>query len=193
MDGDFTQLASFQSELGVKPFLGTNYNYNQIEFGVAQTPESNDYENYVFAVMFTGDTQTRRVVTPGVLPYINFTYPHTQHVPFYRWERFYGTPYNSTTWFGSEGNNWVTNTPFLQSGYQNLDFENATSDYFNQELGEGLFAIYDQNGNPNFDVSALQTISEPDNRNLIGAPFHFYFGTKVGNSALDLFIRKYGN
>ena len=77
--------------------------------------------------------------------------------------------------------------------YQNLDFENATSDYFNQELGEGLFAIYDQNGNPNFDVSALQTISEPDNRNLIGAPFHFYFGTKVGNSALDLFIRKYGN
>jgi hypothetical protein len=193
MDGDFTQLASFQSELGVKPFLGTNYNYNQIEFGVADTPESNNYQNYVLSVMFTGDTSVRKIVTPGVLPYINFGYPHTQHVPFYRWERKYGTPYNSTTWFGSEGNNWVTQTPFLANGYQNLDFTNATSDYFNQELGEGLFAIYDQNGNPRFDVGALQLISEPDNRNLIGAPFHFYFGTRVGNSALDLFIRKYGN
>jgi hypothetical protein len=193
MDGDFTQLASFQSELGVKPFLGTNYNYNQIEFGVADTPESNDYQNYVLSVMFTGDTSVRKIVTPGVLPYINFGYPHTQHVPFYRWERKYGAPYNSTTWFGSEGNNWVTQTPFLANGYQNLDFTNATSDYFNQELGEGLFAIYDQNGNPRFDVGALQLISEPDNRNLIGAPFHFYFGTRVGNSALDLFIRKYGN
>jgi hypothetical protein len=193
MDGDFTQLASFQSELGVKPFLGTNYNYNQIEFGVADTPESNNYQNYVLSVMFTGDTSVRKIVTPGVLPYINFGYPHTQHVPFYRWERKYGTPYNSTTWFGSEGNNWVTQTPFLSNGYQNLDFTNATSDYFNQELGEGLFAIYDQNGNPRFDVGALQLISEPDNRNLIGAPFHFYFGTRVGNSALDLFIRKYGN
>ena len=193
MDGDFTQLASFQSELGVKPFLGTNYNYNQIEFGVADTPESNNYQNYVLSVMFTGDTSVRKVVTPGSLPYINFGYPHTQHVPFYRWERKYGSPYNSTTWFGSEGNNWVTQTPFLSNGYQNLDFTNATSDYFNQELGEGLFAIYDQNGNPRFDVGALQLISEPDNRNLIGAPFHFYFGTRVGNSALDLFIRKYGN
>ena len=193
MDGDFTQLASFQSELGVKPFLGTNYNYDQIEFGVADTPESNNYQNYVLSVMFTGDTSVRKIVTPGVLPYINFGYPHTQHVPFYKWERKYGTPYNSTTWFGSEGNNWVTQTPFLANGYQNLDFTNATSDYFNQELGEGLFAIYDQNGNPRFDVGALQLISEPDNRNLIGAPFHFYFGTRVGNSALDLFIRKYGN
>jgi hypothetical protein len=193
MDGDFTQLASFQSELGVKPFLGTNYNYNQIEFGVANAPESNNYQNYVFSVMFTGDTSVRKIVTPGVLPYINFGYPHTQHVPFYRWERKYGAPYNSTTWFGSEGNNWVTQTPFLANGYQNLDFTNATSDYFNQELGEGLFAIYDQNGNPRFDLGALQLISEPDNRNLIGAPFHFYFGTRVGNSALDLFIRKYGN
>jgi hypothetical protein len=188
LDGDFSQLVSYQSEFGILPFLGLNYNYDSISF-----ERQFGNSDFLFAVMFTADTETRKVVSPGILPYINFGYPHTQHVPFYKWRRFFGTPYTSDTWFGSEGNNWITQYPFLSNGYQNSDFTNANSDYFNQQLGAGLFALYDENGTPRFDVNSLQLISEPYDKNLIGAPFHFYFGTKVGNSALDLFIKKYGN
>lgn len=188
IDGDFTQLASQNSEYGIKPILTTNYEYDAFRFRTYD----DEKRLFMLAITMTGDTESRKVISPGELPYVTFGYPESQYVPFYRWRRDIGpdnSGYVTDTYFGTELNNWYTKS-FISRRYQDLTFENASSWYYNPELGDGLLARYDEEGNPQFELT-----DEPSGVNpvyLMSSPFHFYFGPKVGNSSLDLFIRKYG-
>ena len=176
IDGDIAQLWSINSEYGVIPFLGSNYDDSKIyvsQDGVFKTP--------ILGIFFDSDRETRQLITPGKTPYTTFGYPKTQEVPFYRWQLE-----STDTIFGYDENNWLTSRPILTRKYQDLDFD--TSPYFHTSNGENLGYIYNRNGQGN--VSA----SFPQNQQryfMVGAPYHFYFGVSKGKSAMNRFITKY--
>ena len=180
VDGDVAQLFSINSEFGVLPFLGTNYTDDKLYVG--QDSVSN---GPVLGIFFDSNRQLRQLLSPGTTPYTYFGYPKTQTIPFYRWSSD-----STTSIFGNDENNWNTNTPIQSSKYQNLDFD--TSPYFkfdtNINNDKNLGYIYNQypSGTPNENWPSGQNINY-----LVGAPYHFYFGLKRGNSAMNKFITKY--
>ena len=200
IDGDIAQSFSINSEYQINPFIGGNYPDNFIYVG-------EDSTGPVFGVFYnaTGVTnnsqyRNRRALSPGINIY-NFSpilqnsygYPKSQEVPLYKWKI---TP--SNTIFGNENNNWKTtaNTNqtlngFYSQRYQELDA--IGDDYFKTPLMSpsfpniyyGFITNFNSSGNP-------QTLPQPIKREiLVGAPNHFYFGLKNGNTALNRFIKIY--
>jgi hypothetical protein len=147
VDGDYAQMVSINSELGVIPFDKTNY----LDFTTAgqQDPifvAGNDYENIIFGVFYRANQQLRDYISPkrtildSLSPISNTTvcnvnnFPiKSQVVPFYNWDIRTGGPRN--TIFGSQRNDWMS-SPILSNGgfmsyrYQDLAREQQSSRYF---------------------------------------------------------------
>ena len=207
IDGDLAQLMSINSEFGVIPFSPEFYTVNGsstdpvVILGPPTSPTMG-----VFFSSTTFDLQNKDFLTPGV---INFrptntsnaiTYPYgikSQYVPFYQWELKQQGVQNI---FGSQYNNWKTNqdsninvSGIFGFNYQSLDRRNIdpptyfvgsnnTSDIYQR----GYIFNVNSNGKYSYNMAGV-----PSTKFLVSAPFHFYFGIKKGNSALDKFKTKY--
>ena len=163
----------------------------------------------VFFSSTTEDLQTKDYLTPGRIDFrpannakaIGYNYGiKSQRVPFYRWESK-----NGNSIFGSEQNNWKTNyspnlalTGIFSREYQSLDRTGTTiPSYFissNAQINDTYARGYIFNVSADTINGTIQYSPYAGNWNssfLVGAPFHFYFGTVVGASALDRFKTKY--
>lgn len=187
IDGDFAQALSINSEWKINPFILENYpNNNSIYFG----NDNSSPARPVFGIFFetpVDEYKYRRRFAPGFETYSQspliqdyYGFPNTQDVPHYQWKIE-----SSPNIFGSENNNWYTDSPFFHKGYQNLDFNNDP--YFQSSTTKlGMITNFDVNGQP------LPT-PQVTNKVLVGAPFHFYFGLNNGKTAIDKFVKLYVN
>ena len=212
VDGDYAQLISINSELGVAPFEAENYPDNPAPCG--QDPlfyNGANAQDGVIGIFFSSDTQLRDYLTPkrtiindsvssvNNCAFNNFSV-FSQDVPFYQWEVKTGNPDNI---FGSQQNEWYTTndingSSFFHTKYQSLDRINPGSRYFRTLLGatatkydKGYIYSVDGSGNISGDVTFIEPNSPYPRTITHGAPFHFYFGLKKGKSAWDRFARKW--
>jgi hypothetical protein len=120
----------------------------------------------------------------------------TQEVPFYLWE-IKANNGNSNI-FGTQQNNWYSNSDAFKYQYQKVDRFLESSKTFQPEntnvinYHKGWIANYNPNViNPatnGYDYKPEPGI--PDEY-LMGAPFYFYFGVVKGSSAFDRFATKW--
>jgi len=208
IDGDFAQALSINSEFKTIPFATDTYPNNFIYVGEDNNLPSGRGLFGIFYSSSTEDVKYRRRYSPGSetfnqspLIQYNYGYPNTQTVPHYRWK----LKSNSNVIFGTEDNNWNT-TPdqfngFYAKGYQDLNY--LTDPYFKILGGTnvGYITKFTAAGVPvdsNFGVSpGLPPSSGPVvgdlAHNIVGAPYHFYFGLKAGKTAINRYIQIYLN
>jgi hypothetical protein len=209
VDGDFAQLLSINSEIGNISFSPEFY---EIQTGTTNNPTQilGGPENPTIAVWFSSTTdnlQTKDYLAPGRIDFRNndntgyYPYPYgikSQVVPFYQW----GLKQNprQPSIFGGQYNTWATGpTDIVQNKrYQSLDRTDITTPtYFISSL---------LSSDPNIDdlnkrgyIFSIDPVTgeyslngyEKEDKFIVGAPFHFYFGTVKGASALDKFKTKY--
>jgi hypothetical protein len=183
IDGDIAQLFSINSEYGVEGFSDDVYDDDTLY--VAGSGDA------LVGVFFTGSTENRIKLTPGITTFTPtltnyFGYPKTQEVPFYLWKLA-----NTNTIFGSDENEWQTGLQglgFYKQKYQTMSFYQAPfSNYFNTTNYGKKGYIYNTNSNGN-------TATFPPGQNdkfVVGAPYHFYFGLFKGKSVMNRYITKY--
>ncbi len=196
IDADVAQLYSINSEIGNAKFSSEYYDIESGSATIAGT--INDPVIAVWYSSSTEDLQTKDYLTPGR---INFrtddnqdNYPFTydiksQIVPFYQWNT---KPSNNI--FGTQKNNWATKSSDIVQGkrYQSLDrtvlesptYFQVNRDYQNDLPRRGYIFSVDGNGNYSLTGAKADTF-------IVGAPFHFYFGLKIGATAYDKFKTKY--
>ena len=203
VDGDFVQLCSINSEIG-------NINFSPEYYGttVTNTPTTvlGSPGNPVMAVWFSSTTenlQAKDYLTPGRINFrtpdntANYPFPYgikSQVVPNYQWELRGNT---NNLIFGSQINNWATDFADIVQNkpYQSQDrISLTTPSYFrstyittNDLLARGYIFSMDTNG----IYQSNNSTNGIGNKFIVGAPFHFYFGTVKGETALDQFKRKY--
>ena len=200
VDGDLSQMMSINSEEGVIKFSPEFYEFS------GATPPVNVYGTPskptigVFYSSTTENLQFKDYLTPGRIDFRAtpdstasfFTFGlKTQIVPFYRWN-----VQKTTQIFGTEKNTWATNSSgIFQKGYQALD--RVGTDYFKasgivNDLNMRGY-IFNVSGDTALVAGTEYKPSGPviSNINVVGAPFHFYFGTVVGGSAIEKFKTKY--
>jgi hypothetical protein len=167
----------------------------------------------VFGLYFSADTQeidyisprrqifntTTAVTPPDTVNDFNYIPTLSQVVPFYQWDIGYTF---SNSIFGYQSNNTVTDDTagaFPTGRYQQFDRASAASEYFapNGNLIRNYLSYpinftssLDALGNtiytpiPNLPTTTVKPIT-------LGTPYYFYFGLRVGSSAMDKFITKY--
>ena len=186
LDGDIVQLFSINSEYGVQPFGDDNYDDQDLY--VQATGDA------TVGIFFSSDTINRKLISPGTVtfsisPSLNFYYgfPKSQEVPLYKWK--WAT---QTSIFGSELNDWYTTAPYYSEKYQSLNFTTqiptGVSPYFNTTNTGQLGYIY--NSDANGDTISTWSSAFMD-KNIVGAPYHFYFGLRKGKSAINRYITRY--
>ena len=212
IDGDYSQMISINSELGVSPFEGINYPDNPN----SQDPiyyDGNNQGNVIFGVFFSSDTIVRDFISPkrtiinNRIPigakcgFSNFNV-FSQLVPFYQWEID-----ASTNIFGTQKNDWKTvplgDDNFFSSKYQDLDRLNKASRYFRTYDGNQTqffkSHIYSVSSTGNYGYVLNGSVNSWEKNDLesncitVGAPFYFYFGLKTGKSSFDRFTKKWIN
>jgi len=194
IDGDYAQLSSINSQVGVIKF-----NKNYYGTGNQIIVAGNNNDNVMLGIFFsssTYDIQLMDNISPGrniininnlqVLDTYGF---NSQEVPMMQWNIISNTSFN--TIFGSQRNGWATNKNDIYSiKYQSLD--RITSKYFQNGNRDSTYNIrgyifaQDQNGNL---TTSTQGITQ--GKKIVGAPWHFYFGLKRGASAFDKFAKIY--
>ena len=118
----------------------------------------------------------------------------------YKWS--VNTPNQSNSIFGTQFNDWVTNSNDIQKfKYQSMDRINILSNYYMgqtnvpQYLKGYIYNVQSVNGvigfQPILGGQLLNTGAGPTPGYTVGAPFHFYFGLVRGSSSLDKFNVKY--
>jgi hypothetical protein len=185
IDGDFAQMVSINSEIGVTPFLEADYRNDQIYVG-----------DETFGIWFESDVILRRILTNGVTtfgllpdgPTNTFGYEKTQLVPYYMWK-----VNNNGELFGTDLNTWTTDVIY-SSKYQGDDFFYSPVitpiKYMKPDSGYGLGYIY--NRSINDETFSEYPVTDINDENFkVGSPFYFYFGLKRGKSALNRFVKKY--
>lgn len=203
VDGDFVQLCSINSEIG-------NINFSPEYYATTPTNSPTNVlgtpGNPVMAVWFSSTTQnlqTKDYLTPGRINFrtpnnsANFPFSYgikSQIVPHYQWELRNNT---NNLIFGSQINDWATKQSDIVQNkrYQSLDRTFlGTPNYFRNTytstddlLARGYIFSMDLSGN----YIASNSTNGTGNKFIVGAPFHFYFGTVKGETALDQFKRKY--
>ena len=209
IDGDWAQMLSINSEWKVLPFISENVpSSDYIYFG--DNGASGNNIQPIMGLFFQTplvNLSYRKNMAPGVETYSfnplieeNYGYPKSQEVPFYKW--WVKTPSNQNgvpNIFGSEDNNWFTNTSaggFYSKKYQDLNFNSINEKYQTNLSKFGYITSYDINGNP-LPVTPLNSIMQgaPSNNSntsvIVGAPYHFYFGLNNGKTAVDRFYKLY--
>jgi len=208
-------LLSINSEWKVLPFITENVpSNNYIYFGDNLNGLSSGVPaeeiKPVLGLFFTANTpeiRYRKIMSPGIETYNfnplieeKFGYGKSQVVPHYKWwiktpTTYVGTP----NIFGSEDNNWHTQTyssGFFQKKYQDLDFTNLGEKYITTQTKFGYIASFNSAGTP-LPITPLGNIIQGDpstnssNAVVVGAPYHFYFGLNNGKTAIDRFYKLY--
>jgi len=207
VDGDYAQMISINSELGVAPFQSTNYPDNTPPLQNPIYYSGGSINNRVLGIFFSSDTQTRDFISPkrtiinGATTVTNNcafnNFPvYSQVVPFYQWE----LRGDGDSIFGSQDNEWGSSPltdEFFSYQYQSLDRIMLESRYMrtseSNELQYYKGHIYsvDVNGNLNPNINSIIPNTDKANHFTVGAPFHFYFGLKKGKSAFDRFTTKW--
>jgi uncharacterized membrane protein YgcG len=205
VDGDFAQLLSINSEIGNISFSPEFY---EIDPSTTNNPTQilGTAGNPTIAVWFSSTTdnlQTKDYLTPGRIDFRSsdntgyYPYPYgikSQVVPFYQWKLE-----NNAVIFGTQYNTWATTRDDIVQGrqYQSLDRTDiASPTYFISNSLSSSPIIDDLNKRGYiFSVDPLTgnySVDAPkSSKFIVGAPFHFYFGTVKGASALDKFKTKY--
>jgi hypothetical protein len=205
VDGDFAQLLSINSEIGNISFSPEFYEINP---STTNNPTQilGTASNPTIAVWFSSTTdnlQTKDYLTPGRIDFrssdntMYYPYPYgikSQVVPFYQWELE-----NDAVIFGTQYNTWATDRDDIVQGreYQSLDRTDITKPTY--------FISSNLSSSPNIDdlnkrgyifsvdpVTGNYSVTKASSSKfIVGGPFHFYFGTVKGASALDKFKTKY--
>ena len=206
-DGDYSQLISISSELGVAAFQATNYpDYSDPDH--LQNPIFIGCDGKI-GIFFSSDTQIRDYVSPKrtivdshallsnqTCAFSNFPI-YSQEVPLSQWKIATGAP----SIFGGENNTWWDNGKIYSSKYQSLDRLDVNSRYFRNtgiHVLDDKGYIYAVDGNGDLTASPSAWIKNPGNTEeaqmvTVGAPFYFYFGLKRGGSSFDRFRSKWVN
>jgi len=203
LDGDVTQLLSINSEFGVTPYLGDNYSQSQIKYyQTGQGP--------VLGVFFSANTENRDLITPGrttfadntIIYLTNYYGFEDQQVPYWPWQ----IQNNSNLIFGSQINDWqIKNSVPSQIytyKYQSVDRllgGNIASGQptFPSSVVTPTFErpgfIYNSSstGGINPTITPNSYLYPPPPAVGVGSPYHFYFGLRVGKSAMNKYINKY--
>jgi hypothetical protein len=209
IDADYAQLISINSELGVTPFLASNYPDNPDP--TKQNPIFFDCDN-VLGIFFSSDTQVRDYITPkrtiingavqvnSTCSFNNFPV-YSQEVPFSQW--YLNANVGSDSIFGRQFNNWDFDVDggVFSNNYQSLDRLLPSSRYFRTtgsiqtQFQKGyIYAVNDNIGNITADPTYWDNPPVPDDMKItVGAPFHFYFGLRRGASSFDRFKTKWIN
>jgi hypothetical protein len=211
IDGDYAQMNSINSEVGVAPFESINYSWTSPGQDPIFYSSGNNENDTIFGVFFSSDNRIRDFISPKrTIINSNLTVTDTcsfsnisvfsQEVPFYQW-RIRDTQFI----FGNQDNGWYTD-PLTDDGYfkfkyQDLDRLNINSRYFRTngspetQFDKGY--IYAVKGNTQDDLTADIQYWDRNtiNGNIInvGSPYHFYFGLNKGKSAFDRFRQKWIN
>ena len=201
VDGDFAQMLSINSEEGVIKFSPEFYDSNTTNSPVGIFGNANNPVIGIFYSSTSENLQFKDFITPGKIdfrpsPTSNYT-PYTygiksQLVPFYPWRLA-----NSTQIFGTELNNWdTTQEGIVQYYYQSLDRVNPQQYFSAQGIVNDLNKrgyIFNVSNDTISQYSQTYKSQGPiySSRFVVGAPFHFYFGTVVGASAIEKFKTKY--
>lgn len=202
IDGDLAQLMSINSEIGNINFSPEYYDNVPGETN-QPTQILGTARNPTIAVWFsstTEDLQTKDYLTPGKINFRGennigyYPYPYeikSQQVPFYQWKLA-----NTRLIFGTQDNTWATSSSDIvqNTRYQSLDRYSTNTPYFlgSNAISNDLNArgyIFNVNGTVG-DGQYLST-GAIKQKFIVGAPFQFYFGTIVGQTALDKFKTKY--
>jgi hypothetical protein len=202
VDADLAQMISINSEEGVIKFSPEYYDSNTTNSPVGVYGSVANPTIGIFYSSTTDNLQFKDFISPGKIdfrptPTANYT-PYffgikSQLVPFYPWKT-----QSTTQIFGTEQNNWATTeSEIVQYYYQSLD--RTSNQYFkasgivnDQNMRGYIFNV----SNDNINVAGSQYKSSGPILNttdsfVVGAPFHFYFGTVVGATALEKFKTKY--
>jgi hypothetical protein len=201
IDGDLAQLVSINSEFGVFPFLGNNYSDNQISYN----QDSNG--DPTVGIFFSSNTQTRDYITPGRETFVDtfLTYRKQeygfkdQNIPYYKWN-IKPTPdqggISSNYIFGTEKNDWYikeNNEGFGVVKYQSVDRLINNPTFQTQQINPTtnrpgyIFNSSETNiGNITYLEGGVFTPQI-----LVGLPYHFYFGLKIGETSMNSFIKRY--
>jgi hypothetical protein len=202
IDGDLAQLMSINSEIG-------NINYSPEYYdsvsGATNQPTQilGTASNPTIAVWFsstTEDLQTKDYLTPGRINFRGtddvgyYPYPYgikSQIVPFYQWKLN-----NTNLIFGNQYNDWATSFSDIvqNSRFQSLDRYSPDTPYFwsnNSESNDLNARGYIFNVNGTVGDGTYSATGALKQKFVVGAPFQFYFGTVLGETALDKFKRKY--
>jgi len=208
VDGDYSQLISINSELGVNEFDAESYPSNPS--GQDPIYFNGDVDDAIIGIFFSSDTQVRDYISPkrtiinSNISLINSCVfnnipTFSQKVPFYQWE--IKTNADSDSIFGSEDNDWYTNpisSGFHKYRYQQMDRINPSSRYFMSTTNtlssqlKGYIYSLTPSGDLNPSAGSIYPLT-PNRVFSVGSPFHFYFGLKKGKSAFDLFSKKWIN
>jgi len=201
IDGDLAQLMSINSEIG-------NINFSPEYYDVSGTTNQptqilGTAKNPTIAVWFsstTEDLQTKDYLTPGRINFRGtddigyYPYPYgikSQVVPFYQWKLN-----NTKLIFGDQFNSWATSSSDIVQNirYQSLDRYASNTPYFysdNSESNDLNARGYIFNVNGSVGDGTYKSTGALKQKFVVGAPFQFYFGTIVGETALDKFKTKY--
>ena len=202
IDGDLAQLMSINSEIGNINF---SPEYYDIESGNTNPPTQilGTAKDPTIAVWFsstTEDLQTKDYLAPGRINFRGsddigyYPYPYgikSQQVPFYQWKLA-----NTNLIFGNQYNNWATASSDIVQNvrYQSLDRYASDTPYFwsnNSESNDLNARGYIFNVNGTVGDGQYIATGALKQKFVVGAPFQFYFGTIVGQTALDKFKTKY--
>jgi hypothetical protein len=212
-DGDYSQLISISSELGVAPFQASNYPDNPDGYQNPIFFNDANSSNAVIGIFFSSDTQTRDYISPKrqiLNPFttsvdecsFNNINVFSQKVPMYQWGIV-----ESNLIFGTQKNEWKqvfldNNTGLFSIRYQDLDRLNPDSRYFRTngcpQTAADVGYIYSLSGctlglDIDESIQNWEQNSIQPNWITVGAPFHFYFGLRRGASAFDRFRQKWIN
>jgi hypothetical protein len=201
IDGDLAQLMSINSEIG-------NINFSPEYYDVSGTTNQptqilGTAKNPTIAVWFsstTEDLQTKDYLAPGRINFRGtddigyYPYPYgikSQVVPFYQWKLA-----NTKLIFGDQFNSWATSQSDIVQNvrYQSLDRYASDTPYFysdNSESNDLNARGYIFNVNGTVGDGTYKSTGALKQKFVVGAPFQFYFGTIVGETALDKFKTKY--
>jgi len=202
IDGDLAQLMSINSEIGNINF---SPEYYEIEANTPNQPTAilGTAKDPAIGVWFsstTEDLQVKDYMSPGRINFRGtddigyYPYPYgirSQVVPFYQWKLS-----KTNIIFGDQFNTWATSSSDIvqNTRYQSLDRFATDTPYFysnNSESNDLNARGYIFNVNGTVGDGEYSKIGSLKQKFVVGAPFQFYFGTVVGETALDKFKTKY--
>ena len=206
IDGDYAQMLQINSQYGVSPLNEGNYVDDPTIPGdnpIYITPDLQG--NPVFGVYYNSYPSDRDLISPrridrnttGSTLTADYLGTKSQLVPFYNWRNngWSNTPENSI--FGNDKNSWYTDyNNLLNLGnniysekYQELDRLNAPYFLGNNGLIQNQQGyIFQRNSQNEYDP---QNTSPNNFSTITSAPWYFYFGLKVGRTAMDKFRQSY--
>ena len=204
--GDYVQMLQINSQYGIEPFNEGNYVDNPTIPG--DNPiyvSSSSSINPVFGIYYNSYPLDRDLISPrridrnttGATLTADYLGTKSQEVPFYNWQNngWSSTPEN--TIFGNDKNSWYTDyNNLLNLGnniysekYQELDRLNAPYFLGNNGLIQNQQGyIFQRNSQNEYDP---QNTSPNNFSTITSAPWYFYFGLKVGRTAMDKFRQSY--